>query len=452
MTRLLNMPPIFTEAWRLFMATDFPAYASYVHRLQPAPFQETWAEAMENTNNRRLVVVAPPESGKTAWCIAYCAWLIGKEPTVHIGYLGNTAAQALRQSVAVRDTIRGNPRFRELFPEVVLDEAKGTSEREWFVRRPDPGDKDATFIVSGFRGPILGARLDVAVVDDYSDQENTASPEQQDRAWEWLAQNVLTRLNPDKGRLICIQTRWAEGDVVGRLEGVGAQVLRFAALSEAGVPLWPERWTAQALGRRRAEMGSRLFDLHYMGVLHSKDGQLFKAGWWNVWDTLPDHPLRGSMTLSVDTASKTGFSNDYSAATVWARRAWGEYLVHAWRHKLEFPELLRSVEGLARRWNVDRVLVEDAGSGQALVQELQRRGLPVIAVRPRADKVTRAIGVTAIVEAGRVYLPRRAEWLEEFRYELETFPRARHDDWVDSVVQYLEWASDAGRWDLGIWV
>ena len=335
---------------------------------------------------------------------------------------------------------------------MTLDEAKGTSEREWFVRRPDPGDKDATFLVSGFRGPLLGARLDVVLVDDYSDQENTASPEQQERAWEWLAQNALTRLNPDKGRLICIQTRWAEGDVVGHLEGVGATVLHFVALTEGGARLWPERWNAEALGKRRAEMGSRLFDLHYMGVLHPKDGQLFKAGWWSAWDTLPDHPVRGSITLSVDTASKTGFSNDYSAATVWARRPGGEYLMYAWRDKLEFPELLRSVESLARGWNADRLLVEDADSGQALVQELQRRGLPVIAVQPHADKVTRAIGVTAMAEAGRVYLPRHADWLEDFRYELETFPRARHDDWVDSVVQYLEWASEAGRWDLGIWV
>lgn len=450
MARRLRVPEIASEELRGFLSEKFEAYAQYVHGLRAAPFQRVWARAIADPSNRRLVIVAPPESGKTAWCIAYCAWLIGREPTVHIGYLGNTAAQALRQSVAVRDTVRSNPRFREMFPDVALDESKGTSEREWFVRRPDPGDKDATFIVSGFRGPILGARLDVAVLDDYSDQENTASPEQQDRAWEWLAQNVLTRLNPDKGRLICIQTRWAEGDVVGRLEGVGAQALDFPALTAEGAPLWPERWNAEALGKRRAEMGSRLFDLHYMGVLHPKDGQVFKADWWNVWDTAPD-PLAGSMTLSVDTASKTGFSNDYSAATVWARREVGEYLMHAWRDKLEFPELLRAVESLARGWNVDRVLVEDAGSGQALVQELQRRGLPVIAIRPHADKVTRAIGVTAMVEAGRVYLPRLADWLDDFRYELETFPRARHDDWVDSFVQYLEWASEAGRWGVSVW-
>ena len=183
MTQDPDKPPTFDAEWRQIATVDFLLYAHHVHGLNPAPFQKTWAEAMENTANRHLVIVAPPESGKTAWCIAYCAWLIGREPTVHIGYLGNTAAQALRQSVAVRDTIKGNPRFREVYPDVTLDEAKGTSEREWFVRRPDPGDKDATFLVSGFRGPLLGARLDVVVVDDYSDQENTASPEQQERAW-----------------------------------------------------------------------------------------------------------------------------------------------------------------------------------------------------------------------------------------------------------------------------
>ena len=31
-----------------------------------------------------------------------------------------------------------------------------------------------------------------------------------------------------------------------------------------------------------------------------------------------------------------------------------------------------------------------------------------------------------------------------FRYELQVFPGGRHDDWVDSVVPYLEWVEVEG--------
>lgn len=64
--------------------------------------------------------------------------------------------------------------------------------------------------------------------------------------------------------------------------------------------------------------------------------------------------------------------------------------------------------------------------------------------------MTRAIRAT--VEAGRVFLPRFAGWLADFRYELEVFPGGRHDDWVDSVVQYLEWVEAEGSGGLGVWV
>ena len=85
-----------------------------------------------------------------------------------------------------------------------MDERRGTSEAEWFVKRPGSGDKDATFRAYGFAGPILGARLDLIILDDYSDGENTASRTQRDKAWQWIQENALTRLNPDRGRLIAI--------------------------------------------------------------------------------------------------------------------------------------------------------------------------------------------------------------------------------------------------------
>ncbi|MEX2599379.1 MAG: hypothetical protein WD533_06955, partial [Dehalococcoidia bacterium] len=334
--RLLRVPGAVQDEVQARIAADFAAYAEYVHRLRPAAFQEEWAKAMADPGSPRLVIVAPPESGKTAWCIAFCAWLVAKDPSVHIGYVGNTAAQAYRQSVAVRDTIRGNPRFRELFPDVMLNEAKGSSEREWFVHRPDPGDKDATFLASGFRGPLLGARLDVALLDDYSDQENTSNPEQQERAWEWLQQNAMTRLNPDRGRLICVQTRWAQGDVVGRLEEVGARVLSFPALNDDGEPLWPERWGKDGLAKRRREMGSRHFDLHYMGLVLPRGGNVFKSHWWSFWDATlaPESPSRptpseppptpASLARAARRAAREAAQREQDAAAALAEGATGD--------------------------------------------------------------------------------------------------------------------------------
>ena len=47
---------------------------------------------------------------------------------------------------------------------------------------------------------------------------------------------------------------------------------------------------------------------------------------------------------------------------------------------------------------------------------------------------------SATIEAGRVYIPERADWLDDFRTEILQFPNGRHDDQVDSLSQFLNWA------------
>lgn len=81
----------------------------------------------------------------------------------------------------------------------------------------------------------------------------------------------------------------------------------------------------------------------------------------------------------------------------------GYYLLHAWRGKVEFPELKRKVAEFAGEWKPNVILVEDKASGQSLIQELKSDSvLPVVAVKVDGDKVTRAIAVTGLVEAGKV--------------------------------------------------
>jgi len=50
--------------------------------------------------------------------------------------------------------------------------------------------------------------------------------------------------------------------------------------------------------------------------------------------------------------------------------------------------------------------------------------------------------VLPIFEAKDVSFPVDAPWLPELLKELYGFPRAKHDDQVDSITQYLLWARD----------
>lgn len=110
-----------------------------------------------------------------------------------------------------------------------------------------------------------------------------------------------------------------------------------------------------------------------------------------------------------------------------------------------YPDLQRKIRSMAVQMNAKRVLVEQAGSGLSLIQDLQRfSDLNVIGIVPKQDKATRLMSVSAMIEAGRVLVPKDVPWLAEFRRELTLFPNARHDDQVDSLSQFLKWFDQPG--------
>jgi phage terminase large subunit-like protein len=60
-----------------------------------------------------------------------------------------------------------------------------------------------------------------------------------------------------------------------------------------------------------------------------------------------------------------------------------------WRRRVDYPALKAAAKSLAKQWSARRVLVEDAATGTALVQELREMIPGIIAVRPVGDKASR---------------------------------------------------------------
>lgn len=168
-------------------------------------------------------------------------------------------------------------------------------------------------------------------------------------------------------------------------------------------------------------------------------GNIFQREFWKYYD---EAPRPNYVIQSLDSAFKAGAENDYSVLTTWGVAHDGYYLLALWRAKVEFPELKRQTLALANAWGPRTLLVEDKASGQSLIQELRRESrLPVLPVRVDRDKISRAHAVTPLIEAGKVFLPRKAAWLPDLIDELAAFPFGSHDDQVDSVTQALNYAT-----------
>lgn len=178
------------------------------------------------------------------------------------------------------------------------------------------------------------------------------------------------------------------------------------------------------------------------------EGGIFRAVWLhNCYAQLPEAPEAFMRVHSWDTAYKAEQHNDPNVLTDWtvagatAGKPPGFYLRNVFRERLTYPEIKRRVIEFAERDRPDAILIEDKASGQSLLQELRNStSLPLIAIEPEGDKVTRALRVTPIMEAGRVFLPARAPWLLDYELELTLFPtKGVHDDQVDSTTQALDW-------------
>ncbi|MFL6798145.1 MAG: phage terminase large subunit [Xanthobacteraceae bacterium] len=141
----------------------------------------------------------------------------------------------------------------------------------------------------------------------------------------------------------------------------------------------------------------------------------------------------------------TGETNDFSVCTTWCVSQSEYYLVHLFRDRLQYPDLRRKVAKLAEKHAATTVLIENAGPGMALLQDLWRNlphAMPrPIGRRPEGSKADRMVAQSAKIEAGQLVLPRNAEWLDIFFHELLAFPYGRHDDIVDTVSQFLQWTA-----------
>ena len=149
----------------------------------------------------------------------------------------------------------------------------------------------------------------------------------------------------------------------------------------------------------------------------------------------------GKIIQSWDTAATTSDLSDYSVCTTWLVKGDYFYLIDVFRKKLEYPDLIRTIIQQGKKYGARRILIENTSSGVALLQQLRRErtGLNFFSVKPDKDKITRLKNASVEIEAGRVFLPEKAPWLDDFLTEMLAFPGGVHDDQVDSTSQFLNY-------------
>ncbi len=402
-------------------------------------------EALAKGQLKRLILCMPPRHGKSRLTtILFPAWYLGLWPDRQV--ISASYGQELADDFGreVRNLI-ASPRHQAIFPGCRLSDDSSASRR--FATR-----LGGTYYAVGRGAATTGRGAHLLLIDDPLKDRDEANSEAIRRSLkDWFSQVAYTRLMPG-GAVVIVGNRWHEDDLAGWLlrehAAEGWNLISLPAIAEEDEPfrregeaLWPQRYPLADLLMMKLQLGGAAWASLYQQRPAAAEGTIFKREWWRFFQS----PVRIHWVLqSWDTGYKTGAENDYSACTTWGVGDDGYYLLHAWRGRLEFPDLKKKVAELSRIWQAPPriILIEDRASGQSIVQELKRDSrLPILPIRVDSDKISRAQAVTPLVEAGKVFLRESASWREEFLDELSAFPFGHHDDYVDSAVQALNYLS-----------
>ena len=153
---------------------------------------------------------------------------------------------------------------------------------------------------------------------------------------------------------------------------------------QEGSILHPERESAETLERIKAEIGSLQFSAQYQQSPVPPEGNLVKREWFKYYDTAPSRGPGVKIVQSWDIATTTDERNDWSVCTTWAIKQKKFYLLDVWRARVEFPVLRRKIIDHALSYQVQTVLIEKAGPGLQLVQELRDDQTPGLRIPMKA--------------------------------------------------------------------
>lgn len=435
------------------LATDqrfeLPPHIALINR----EIVEAVARAQERRQNRPeiLLVEVPPRHGKSSLISENTpAWFLGTFPDLRVILASYEADFAGSWGRKARDLLE---EFGiELFG---VEVAGGSAARS----RWDLAHRKGGMVTAGVGGAITGRGAHLLIIDDpLKNAEQAMSDVVRTKQWQWWLSTARTRLEPGSV-VVVLMTRWHADDLGGRMlkasEAGGDPVreIRLPALAgpddplgrEEGEALWPDRYNRQWLEATRDALGSYWFAALYQGTPVPDEGGVFSRSHFRYFDIEGDQvvlrlPGGDTQTWAASECRKVTYADlaisekataDYTVASeVWVTPERQMLVRRVTRARIPGPDQ----PDFFREHVVGTLKVEAIGYQTALLQQLQRAGIPVEPVYPDKDKVTRASAAGALYRAGQVYHLAGAEWLGDFELELLAFPAGEHDDQVDTVA------------------
>jgi predicted phage terminase large subunit-like protein len=442
----------------------------------------SWLMVLNSTGKvPRLGISLPPGSGKSEIIDYYDSiYLLEHDPRRRIILASYSGELAEEQGKRVRNTIES---ASDILRVRLMQDSRAADR--W---RTTAGGGMWTV---GIGGSITGRRASNLKIDDpHKNFAEAMSEKNQIDTWNWYGSVARTRMLP-RSALAVVQTRWAEGDLLGRLEQNDENrgdwlFVRLPAIAETDetiqsvLGVWYDRLIAKGVTEFpdwRRDKGAALwpflepgvpwFDEEEYASIRADVGEVVWAGLYQQrpspaegnqfkrydWRRL-DGPMPAGTYTYVrrwDLAGTEGEKSDWTAGCLMAMNHETRhlYIVDCRRARLGPTEVEHFIAMTAQedRDNFGHVYTrierEPGSAGVAMETHYMQQVLQGYAAEflpSSGKKEIRSLPFSGQVGARNVYLCRRVrsngetvipDWWEWLIEEAAVFPNGEHDDLVD---------------------
>lgn len=368
----------------------------------------------------RLILLSHVEAGKTtSLSVGRVLWELGRKPSQRVAIVSNTSGQAQKIVRAIAGYLERSLPLREVFPKLRPGKAGPWTTTQLTVDR-HTNAKDPSVQACGVHGSIVGARIDLLILDDLLDYENTRTSAARDDVWDWVHSSLFGRLTED-ARVIAVGNAYHRDDLLHRLERNKQMwsTYRFPVVSADGKPSWPARWSLQRIAQKRDELGPVEFARQMLCQARDDADARFKREWLDIClrrgqgrslvNALPNIPAGCAVYTGVDLAVQQHSGADLTVLfTILVHPDGTREVLNIESGRLAGPEIVQRIQQVHHRYQ-GVVIVENNAAQEFILQfTRQASAVPIKPFTTGRNKAHPEFGVESLaaeMAAGKWIIP-----------------------------------------------
>lgn len=410
----------------------------------------------DGTPYRKIIINMPPQHGKTRTLVRFCQWVLGRNQRERIIAGSYNDLLATEFSKFTRDGIQEIRNsedgyvFSDFFPGIRTRYGSESYHR-WALE-----GQHFNYLGAGILGGITGKAGTIRIIDDPVKSAKEAYNENRlDEIWKWYTGTFLSRRNSEMGEPfdVIVMTRWADGDIAGRiLSGARAKdwfLLKMEARDELTGEMLCERSLSKvAYDELSSTMDSFIFMANYHQRTIDQKGILYKQ--FKTYTEVPcnknGRPLFEAVKNYTDTADQ---GSDFLVSINFGVYKGEAYVLNVLYTKegMEITEPM-TAEFLFRG-RVNEAKIESNNGGRGFARNVQRliwenhktKSVIVKWFHQSENKVARILSNSAFIQE-HVYFP--VNWKDrwpEYHRAMTTYLKEgknKHDDAQDATTGIVE--------------